>query len=112
MYFFHTHIVIFIFIHQLDKPSGTAITLAEQILVKMNRKKSWSISDKNKDVLFIDDKREGEIPGTHIVKYKSEVDDIEIMHKAHSRKGFALGAVIAAEFLKDKKGIYTMSDII
>jgi 4-hydroxy-tetrahydrodipicolinate reductase len=99
-------------IHKLDKPSGTAISLANQIMQKMNRKKSWSISEKDKDVLFIKDVREGEVPGTHIIKYQSAVDDIEIMHKAHNRKGFALGAVIAAEFLKDKKGIYSMSDII
>jgi 4-hydroxy-tetrahydrodipicolinate reductase len=56
--------------------------------------------------------REGEVPGTHIIRYQSPVDDIEIMHKAHNRKGFALGAVMAAEFLRDKKGIYTMSDLI
>ena len=99
-------------IHKLDKPSGTAITLAEQIIKKIDRKTDWSIDNKNEDTLFIKDIREGEVPGTHIIKYQSEVDDIEIMHKAHNRKGFALGAVIAAEFLKDKKGIYTMSDII
>ncbi len=99
-------------IHKLDKPSGTAITLADDILKKINRKKKWSIDIKNKETLFIEDIREGEVPGTHIVKYHSEIDDIEIMHKAHNRKGFALGAVIAAEFLKDKKGIYTMNDII
>ena len=59
-----------------------------------------------------EDKREGEVPGTHIIKYKSAIDDIEIMHKAHNRQGFALGSVVAAEFLAGKKGIYTMSDII
>jgi len=99
-------------IHKLDKPSGTAITLAEQVLKKLDRKKSWSITEKAKDILFINDIREGEVPGTHILKYHSDIDDIEIMHKAHSRKGFALGAVIAAEFLNGKKGIYSMSDII
>lgn len=99
-------------IHKLDKPSGTAITLAEQIISKIEKKKKWSIEKSDPETLFIHDVREGEVPGTHIIKYQSEVDDIEIMHKAHNRKGFALGAVIAAEFLNGKKGIYTMSDII
>jgi 4-hydroxy-tetrahydrodipicolinate reductase len=89
-------------IHKLDKPSGTAITIADALIKKLERKTKWSIENK----------REGEVPGTHIVKYHSGIDDIEIMHKAHSRKGFALGAVIAAEFLKDKKGVYTMDDIL
>ncbi|MBA2611513.1 MAG: 4-hydroxy-tetrahydrodipicolinate reductase [Bacteroidetes bacterium] len=99
-------------IHKLDKPSGTAITLAEQIIKKIDKKIKWSMDKKDANTLFIKDIREGEVPGTHIIKYQSEVDDIEIMHKAHNRKGFALGAVIAAEFLNGKKGIYTMSDII
>jgi len=99
-------------IHKLDKPSGTAITLANQIIDNIDRKTKWSIADKANDTLFIKDVREGEVPGTHIIKYKSAVDDIEIMHKAHNRKGFALGAVIAAEFVKDKKGIFTMNDLI
>ncbi len=99
-------------IHKLDKPSGTAITLANQVLDKIERKKQWSISDNNPETLFIKDVREGEVPGTHIIKYTSTVDDIEIMHKAHNRKGFALGAVIASEYLKDKKGIFTMKDLI
>jgi 4-hydroxy-tetrahydrodipicolinate reductase len=99
-------------IHKLDKPSGTAITLANQVLEKIDRKSKWSIDSKTPDTLFIKDVREGEVPGTHIMKYHSAVDDIEIMHKAHNRKGFALGAVVAAEFLKGKKGIYTMSDLI
>lgn len=99
-------------IHKLDKPSGTAITLASQAIDQLDRKTRWSISEKDKDTLFIKDVREGEVPGTHIMKYTSAIDDIEIMHKAHNRKGFALGAVIAAEFLKGKTGVYTMSDII
>ena len=99
-------------IHKLDKPSGTAITLANQILEKIERKKNWSIERKDPDTLFIKDVREGEVPGTHIIRYQSPIDDIEIMHKAHNRKGFALGAVLAAEFLKGKKGIYGMSDLI
>jgi 4-hydroxy-tetrahydrodipicolinate reductase len=99
-------------IHKLDKPSGTAITLANQIIEKLDRKTNWSIDSKATNTLFIEDKREGEVPGTHIIKYRSEVDDIEIMHKAHNRKGFALGAVVAAEFLKGKKGIFTMKDLM
>lgn len=99
-------------VHKLDKPSGTAISLANQIIDKVDRKIKWSISENNPDTLFIKDVREGEVPGTHIIKYASEVDDIEIMHKAHNRKGFALGAVIAAEFVNKKKGIFTMADLI
>jgi len=99
-------------IHKLDKPSGTAITLANQVIANIDRKNKWSIDPVSEDSLFIKDIREGEVPGTHIIKYHSEIDDIEIMHKAHNRKGFALGALIAAEFLNGKKGIYTMSDII
>ena len=99
-------------IHKLDKPSGTAITLANQVIDKVKRKTKWSITDASPETLFIKDVREGEVPGTHILKYKSAVDDIEIMHKAHNRKGFALGAVIAAEFVNNKKGIFTMTDLI
>lgn len=99
-------------IHKLDKPSGTAITLAKQVIERIDRKSSWSISEHSPETLFIKDIREGEVPGTHIIKYRSEIDDIEIMHKAHNRKGFALGAVIAAEYLIGKKGIFTMNDLI
>ncbi len=99
-------------IHKLDKPSGTAITLAEQIIKHIDRKNKWSITNKEADTLFIEDKREGEVPGTHFIKYHSAVDDIEIMHKAHNRQGFALGAVIAAEFVKGKKGIFNMGDVV
>jgi 4-hydroxy-tetrahydrodipicolinate reductase len=99
-------------IHKLDKPSGTAISLANQIIEKNDRKKNWSISDKNPETVFIKDIREGEVPGTHIIKYTSSIDDIEIMHRAHNRKGFALGAVIAAEYIYGKKGIFTMKDLI
>lgn len=99
-------------VHKLDKPSGTAITLAQQIISKIDRKSNWSIDDNSASTLFIEDKREGEVPGTHIIKYRSAIDDIEIMHKAHNRQGFALGSVIAAEFINDKKGVYTMEDII
>lgn len=99
-------------IHKLDKPSGTAITLANQILEKINRKKNWSIENNKADTLFIKDIREGEVPGTHIIKYTSDIDDIEIMHKAHNRKGFAVGSVLAAEFIAGKTGVYSMDDMI
>ncbi len=98
--------------HKLDKPSGTAITLANQVINKIERKKKWSITDINPETLFIKDVREGEVPGTHIIKYSSAIDDIEIMHKAHNRQGFALGAVIAAEYICGKKGIFTMNDLM
>jgi len=99
-------------IHKLDKPSGTAITLANQVLDKIERKKNWSITDTKPETLFIKDVREGEVPGTHIIKYTSAVDDIEIMHKALNRQGFALGAVIAAEYIYNKKGIFTMENLM
>lgn len=99
-------------IHKLDKPSGTAISLANQVIEKNDRKTKWSISDKSPETLFIKDVREGEVPGTHIIRYTSAIDDIEIMHKAHNRKGFALGAVMAAEYINGKKGIFTMKDLI
>ena len=96
-----------------DAPSGTAITIAEQILDNLKRKKSWvnHISD-NVDQLEIISERIDPAPGIHKVKYSSAVDDIEIIHTAHSRKGFALGAVLAAEFIKERKGIFSMKDVL
>ena len=96
-----------------DAPSGTAITLAEQLLEKIHRKKGWvnHISD-NLDELEILSERMDPAPGTHIVAYGSAIDTITITHEAHSRKGFATGAVLAAEFLAGKKGIYRMSDVL
>lgn len=96
-----------------DAPSGTAITLAEQILEKNKRKKRWvnDISE-NTEELEIVSYRIDPAPGTHRVKYSSAIDDIEIVHTAHSRKGFALGVVTAAEFIKDKKGIFSMKDVL
>ena len=99
-------------IHKLDKPSGTAITTAEKILANYPQKKQWSIDDGSDKNLWIDVIREDEVPGTHTVFYKSDVDEISISHMAYNRKGFALGAVLAAEFLHQKKGIYTMSDLL
>jgi 4-hydroxy-tetrahydrodipicolinate reductase len=96
-----------------DAPSGTAITLAEQILEVIPRKTKWvnHISD-NTDELEILSERIDPAPGTHKIKYYSPIDEIEIIHTAHSRKGFAGGAVLAAEFLADKKGIYSMKDVL
>ena len=96
-----------------DAPSGTAVTLAEQALVYLTTKKEWvNAPAANKEQLSIISERTDPAPGTHIVKYSSEVDDIEITHTAHSRKGFALGAVMAAEFIHNKKGIFTMKDVL
>ncbi|MFZ9695744.1 MAG: 4-hydroxy-tetrahydrodipicolinate reductase [Chitinophagaceae bacterium] len=96
-----------------DAPSGTAITLAEQILQAIDRKKQWvnDISENPEDLEIIS-QRIDPAPGTHHVKYSSVVDDIEIIHTAHSRKGFAAGAVLAAEFLVNKKGVYSMKDVL
>lgn len=96
-----------------DAPSGTAITLAEQIIEVSDEKNKWVNNDTtNKNELSIISKRIDEVPGTHSVKYSSSVDDIEIIHTAHNRKGFAEGAVLAAEFLKGKKGIYSMKEVL
>lgn len=96
-----------------DAPSGTAITLAEQILEKIPRKKEWvnHISN-NLDELVILSERVDPAPGTHKIRYHSPIDDIEIIHTAHNRRGFATGAVLAAEFIRDKKGIFRMSDVL
>lgn len=96
-----------------DAPSGTAITLAEQILEQVKRKKQWvnELSDHPEDLEIIS-QRIDPAPGTHSVKYSSAIDNIEIIHTAHNRKGFAGGAVLAAEFLKDKKGFYSMKDVL
>jgi 4-hydroxy-tetrahydrodipicolinate reductase len=96
-----------------DAPSGTAITLAEQILSNITRKKNWvNHNTTHKEELEIVSKRIDPAPGTHLVKYTSEIDDIEIIHTAHNRMGFAGGAVKAAEFLAGKQGIYTMKDVL
>ena len=100
-------------IHKLDAPSGTAITLAEGILENLKRKKTWSLNKAdNEEELKITAFREGEVPGIHTVVYESEADSIRITHDAKSRKGFALGAVLAAEFTKGKKGFLGMKDML
>lgn len=95
-----------------DAPSGTAITLAEDIIQLLDRKSSWSMDVQSPDQLLITAERIDPAPGTHTIRYSSEIDDIEITHTAHNRDGFATGAVLAAEFLQNKKGIYHMSDVL
>jgi 4-hydroxy-tetrahydrodipicolinate reductase len=97
---------------KLDAPSGTAITLAEGLMANNNRYSSWVNNTTDQDsVLPILSERINPAPGTHIVNYKSGIDTITLSHEAHSRDGFALGAVIAAEWIVGKKGVYTMRDL-
>jgi 4-hydroxy-tetrahydrodipicolinate reductase len=96
-----------------DSPSGTAITLAEQIIKEIPRKSTWiNEPSTNDEALVINSIRMDPAPGTHTVKYSSGVDDIAITHTAHNRKGFAGGAILAAEFLQRKKGIFHMKDVL
>ncbi|SBV98107.1 4-hydroxy-tetrahydrodipicolinate reductase [uncultured Dysgonomonas sp.] len=100
-------------IHKLDAPSGTAITLAEGVLENIGWKDRWALETaENKEDLVIHSIREGEVPGIHEITYESEVDVISIKHDSKSRKGLALGAVIAAEFTKGKKGFLGMDDML
>lgn len=98
---------------KLDAPSGTAITLAEQVMDVYTEKKKW-VNDvvPEADELLIASKRIDPAPGTHTITYSSEIDDISITHTAHNRKGFALGAALAAEYIKDKKGVFSMKDVL
>ncbi|MCH7411407.1 4-hydroxy-tetrahydrodipicolinate reductase [Belliella sp. DSM 111904] len=98
-----------------DAPSGTAITLAEGILQNISSLKGWKLSEEmteGEQVIPITAKRIDPAPGTHIIRYQSPIDDIEITHTAHSRQGFALGAVLVAEWIKDKKGVLSMDDFL
>jgi 4-hydroxy-tetrahydrodipicolinate reductase len=112
----HEYNVVLEEIHHTEKkdaPSGTAITLAEQVLQHLQSKKIWvnKPTDKSEELEIVS-KRIDPAPGTHSIKYASAIDDIEITHTAHNRIGFASGAVLAAEFLVDKKGIFTMKDVL
>ena len=98
-------------IHKLDAPSGTAITLAEQIVERIDRKNKWALHETAPDVLRIDDIRRGEVPGIHSISYDSPADVITITHDAHSRQGFALGAVLAAEYTAKHQGLLTIDDM-
>jgi len=98
---------------KLDAPSGTAITLAEGIIENLERKNNWANETAEKaGEIAIKAFREGDVPGIHTVKYDSPVDEIVIHHSAKSRKGFALGAVLAAEFVKGKTGFLSMKDLL
>ncbi len=97
---------------KLDAPSGTAISLAQQIITKNPYKNNWQLDHAQKDEIPVYAKRIENVPGTHTVSYKSKIDSLEIMHTANSREGFAKGAVIAAEWLKDKKGVFTMQEVL
>jgi len=100
-------------IHKLDAPSGTAITLAEGIIENYKNINKWVLApEKANDAVSITAVREGEVPGIHTIRYQSEPDFIEITHSAFSRKGFALGAVIAAEYLPGKQGYLGMEDLL
>ncbi len=94
-----------------DAPSGTAITLAEGIL-EFSDKKSWNLNDANSEEIKIDAKRLHDVKGTHNIDYVSKIDTIRLSHEAHSRDGFALGAILAAEYIKDKKGVFTMKEVL
>ena len=98
-------------IHKLDAPSGTAISLAEGIIENSDLK-HWKMNEGTKDSITIQSYRKGEVPGIHNVKYESLIDEITIEHKAYNRIGFAQGAVIAAEWIVGKKGIFKMEDVL
>lgn len=95
-----------------DAPSGTAISLAHQIIEELPRIEGWTNDEPAEGVLLIESRRERDVAGTHIVSYRSEIDDIEIRHTAHNRRGFAEGAVQAARFVIGKKGVFTMKDVL
>lgn len=98
---------------KVDAPSGTAITITEALIENIERKNKWEEENENSDdSIAVKSFREGNVPGNHKIIYESEFDNIMIEHDAKSRKGFALGAVLAAEFIADKKGYYTMNDLL
>lgn len=97
---------------KLDAPSGTAITLAEGVIKNHSQYSNWKLDESTENILPITAKRIPDVPGTHIITYKSDIDIIKIEHEAHSRQGFALGAVIAAEWIIGKTGVFTMKDVL
>ena len=99
-------------IHKQDAPSGTAITLAERVLPNMPKKQKWSLEAGGEAILAVTAHRKGEVPGNHQLTYDSEFDTIKLEHNAKSRRGFAMGAVLAAEYVHNKKGIFTMKDVL
>ncbi|PHR17515.1 MAG: 4-hydroxy-tetrahydrodipicolinate reductase [Fluviicola sp.] len=104
-------------VHKLDAPSGTAVTIANDMTLENDKIQSWTLGEGKPPVtkegqLSVTSYRLPDVPGTHVVTYESPIDTIQLSHTAHSREGFALGAVIAAEFLQHKKGTFTMQDVI
>ena len=100
-------------IEKRDAPSGTAITLANDIINELHRKEKWVFGAPHESSeLSIISKRIDPAPGTHIIQYQSSIDSIEITHTAYNRIGFASGAVLAAEFMQNKKGLYSMKDVL
>ncbi len=97
---------------KLDAPSGTAISLANDIIAEHSNYKQWKLEESNENTINITAKRIEDVPGTHTITYQSEVDTITIEHVAHNRQGFALGAVIAAEWIVGKTGVFTMNDVL
>ncbi|MAT56205.1 MAG: 4-hydroxy-tetrahydrodipicolinate reductase [Saprospirales bacterium] len=97
---------------KLDAPSGTAITLAEDLIEKVKNLKTWKLDGEGEGILQVKAKRLPEVPGTHIVSWNSEIDSIELKHTAHSREGFAGGALLAAKWLVGKQGFFTMQDVL
>lgn len=97
---------------KLDAPSGTAITLAEGVIKNHSQYSNWKLDESTENTLPITAKRIPDVPGTHIITYKNDIDTIKIEHEAHSRQGFALGAVIAAEWIIGKTGVFTMKDVL
>lgn len=99
-------------IHKKDAPSGTAITLAEGVINQLDRKENWQLEKQAAASVPIYAHREGEVYGKHVVRYQSEIDTIEIMHDAHTRDGFALGAITAAKWLIGREGVFSMKDMM
>lgn len=98
---------------KLDKPSGTAITLANDIIKEYKNKKRWELDSRSSDEsILIQAVRKENVPGVHTITWESEVDKLQLYHSAKSRKGFALGAVLAAEFMAGKKGVFSMNDLL
>ena len=101
-------------IHKLDAPSGTALTLVNEIIAKVNRATGWALAPESPrpGEIPVAAVREGEVPGTHTVKWESATDAISIEHRAHSRAGFASGAILAAQWLAGKQGVFSMKDVL
>ena len=99
-------------VHKLDAPSGTAITLAEQIMAEHGKIKKWSLEDEGDAILHIDAIREGEVKGKHTIRYDSPLDTLSLSHDAKTRDAFASGALMAASYISDRKGVFGMSDLL